>query len=97
MTAAPETTTVDVTVIDVLPVRGPGKLVALANAEIEIDGVVLLVQGARALQVGPLLKVEPPQYRDADGRWYPAVILPDEIGREIARQIGGVIRSGGRL
>ncbi|BBE74563.1 hypothetical protein [Oharaeibacter diazotrophicus] len=78
---------VNVTVVTLLRVDGPGRLVALANAEIEIDGVPILVQGVRALRSGAVLTVEAPQFRDRDGRWCPGVVLPDPVLAEIAAQI----------
>jgi stage V sporulation protein G len=72
----------------VLPVRGKGRLIAMARVEVEIAGVPILLQGFR-VQRRPDggLECHAPAYRDMDGCWPPAVVLPPELAAAIASEI----------
>jgi hypothetical protein len=88
------TATVTFTVTDVERVEGAGRLAALAAIEIELDGVALTVQGVRVLRHNNRITTEPPRYRDPrTGRWLPALILPDELGAAIAREVHRIVLS----
>lgn len=67
-----------ITVRNLRALKGP--IYALLDAEILIAGVPVVVMGiqARHLKAGGT-SVHLPTYRDADGAWRAAVILPDEI------------------
>jgi hypothetical protein len=83
-----ETISVRFEVQAVLPVRGKGRLVAMARVEVEIAGVSLTLQGF-TVRTRPDGGVEchAPAYRDLDGAWPPAVVLPPELSVAIAREI----------
>jgi len=59
-----------------------GKIFALASVEIDIDGVLLVLHGVRAIRVQPMgTRIDLPMFRDENGVWRRAVTLPDEIWR----------------
>ena len=49
----PPASTVSITVVSVKPVKF-GKIFALASVEIDIDGVLLVLHGVRAIRVQPM-------------------------------------------
>ena len=58
-------------------VRGKGRLAGLADVRIEIEGVVLLLQGVRVLrEPDGGLACQEPRFRHPDGRWMPVAVLP---------------------
>src|ERR1700732_3690650 len=70
---------VSITVLSVKRVK-LGKIFALASVEIDIDGVLLVIHGVRAISVHPLgTRIELPTYREEHGVWRRAITLPDEI------------------
>ncbi len=75
-----ETVAVDFIVTGIQAVPGAGRLVGLANVELEISGVVLTLQGVTLKRdnAGAIL-VTAPQFRDPAGVWRSAVILPDSL------------------
>jgi hypothetical protein len=86
------TSTVTFTVIDVERVAGAGRLIALAAIELELDGVALVVQGVRVVRQDRRIATEAPRFRDPrTGRWLPALILPDELGRAIACEVHRIL------
>jgi hypothetical protein len=86
------TTIVSFTVLEVLPVRGAGRLIALASVELELDGVVLIMQGVRVVRMGNGVLTEPPKFRDPrTGDWIPALIVPAELGEAIARELNQIL------
>ena len=68
-----------ITVRHLRPLQGR-TVYALLDADIEIGGVVISILGvqARHLPKGGT-SVHLPTYRDADGVWRAAVVLPEEI------------------
>jgi hypothetical protein len=94
------TTIVTFTVTDVERVRGAGRLVALAKVELELDGVVLVMQGVRVMRERGGITVQPPRSRDPrTGNWIPALLVPAELGQAIARELHQILSSdpGGSL
>lgn len=86
------TSTVTFTVTDVDRVEGAGRLIALASIELELDGVALVVQGIRVVRHNNRISTEAPRFRDPrTGQWVPALILPDELGRAIAREVHRIL------
>jgi stage V sporulation protein G len=78
-TEHPPSSTVSITVLSVKPVKF-GKIFALASVEIDIDGVLLVIDGVRAIRVHPIgTRIELPMFRDENGVWRRAITLPDEI------------------
>jgi stage V sporulation protein G len=73
------TVRIGLTVLAVEPVTG-GKLFALVTAEIDIDGVAVIVHGIQAVRCEPAgTRIELPKFRDASGTWRSALELPEEI------------------
>lgn len=76
--------TINCTVIDVRPVN-KGRLIALATVEINIDGIVMTIDGVQVVRLPAtankqeMTGVDVPHYRGADGTWRRAVMLPDEL------------------
>ena len=88
------TATVTFTVTDLERIEGAGRLAALAAIEIELDGIALTVQGVRVVRQKNRMTTEAPRYRDPrTGRWLPALILPDELGAAIAREVHRIMMS----
>ena len=86
MTEAATTTVTFVS--DLEPVRGAGRLVALAEVELELDGVVLVMQGVRVMRQCDRIAMQVPRYCDPrTGQWLPALIVPAELERAIAREL----------
>lgn len=83
-----DTTTVAVEVLNVRPATGNGGLIALADAEVLVDGVSLLIHGLRVSRLSDgRMGVEAPTTRNEAGRWVPAVTLPPELGRAMASAV----------
>jgi hypothetical protein len=86
------TATVTFTVTDVERIEGAGRLAALAAIEIELDGIALTVQGVRVVRQSNRITTEAPRYRDPrTGQWRPALILPDELGAAIGREVQRIV------
>lgn len=82
------TTTVTFTVTQLERVRGAGRLVALATVELELEGVVLVMQGVRVVRHGDRITTQAPRFRNPlTGDWVPALLVPDELGQAIAREV----------
>ncbi|WP_096700019.1 hypothetical protein [Magnetospirillum sp. 15-1] len=83
-----DTSTVTVDVLSVRPATGNGGLIALADAEVLVDGVSLLIHGLRVSRLSDgRMGVEAPTTRNEAGRWVPAVTLPVELGRAMASAV----------
>ena len=78
-TLNPDTAPVTVTAIGITRVSNAAKLRALADVEVVIDGVVMLIQGVQVRADGDGTEVSLPKYRAPDGEWRSAIILPEEI------------------
>ena len=91
----PPASTVSITVVSVKPVKF-GKIFALASVEIDIDGVLLVLHGVRAIRVQPMgTRIDLPMFRDENGVWRRAVTLPDEICGPIGRAVLDELVEGG--
>ena len=73
------TTTVQITVLNLAPMRGRGSLLALADVEVLIDGVSIILHGVQVCATDQRTEVLLPKYRGADGTWMAAISLPDEV------------------
>lgn len=83
-----ETTTASLEVLAVEPVSGKGRLLALATVALVLDGVEIVLQGVKVTeQPGGGMKCDAPTFRHPDGAWYPAVVLPPELGKAIADEV----------
>jgi stage V sporulation protein G len=86
-TEHPPSSTVSITVLSVKPVKF-GRIFALASVEVDIDGVLLVIHGVRAIRVQPIgTRIDLPMFRDEDGTWRHAITLPDEISGPIGRAV----------
>ena len=73
------TTTVQITVLNLAPMCGRGNLLALADVEVLIDGVSIILHGVQVCATSERTEVRLPKYRGADGTWMTAITLPDEV------------------
>jgi hypothetical protein len=86
------TTIVTFRVTDVEHVHGAGRLVALAKVELELDGVVLVMQGVRVMRQRDIITMQAPRFRDPrTGNWLPALIVPAELGQAIGRELHQIL------
>ena len=91
------TATVTFVVTQLERISGAGRLEALATVEIDFEGVVILLQGVQVVRQRGRISAQAPRFRDPrSGRWLPAVVLPDELGRAIAEKLRQMLvpRSG---
>jgi hypothetical protein len=78
---------VSITVLSIKPVNF-GRIFALASVEIDIDGVLLVIHGVRAIRARPMgTRVDLPVFRDENGVWQRAITLPDEICGPIGKAV----------
>ena len=93
------TATVTFVVTGLQRIVGAGRLVALATVEIDLEGVMVLVQGVQVIRQRGRISTQAPRFRNPQsGAWMPAVILPDELGGAIARELHRMImRDYGRI
>ena len=73
------TTTVQITVLHLVPTQGRGNLLALADVEVLLDGVSIILHGVQVCATSERTEVRLPKYRGADGNWVAAITLPDEV------------------
>ena len=80
---------VEVTVGDIRVIR-QGRVVALAIAELTVDGVSFALHGMQVIRTRgdattekDALGVDLPRYRDPTGAWRPALELPDELRKPL--------------
>ena len=73
------TTTVQITVLHLVPTQGRGNLLALADVEVLLDGVSIILHGVQVCATSERTEVRLPKYRGADGTWRAAISLPDEV------------------
>jgi stage V sporulation protein G len=78
--SAPSLSTIQarIAVVNLAPVQG-GRLVALADVELLLDGVSIILHGVQVRADGAGTEVTLPKYRAADGSWHSAITLPDEL------------------
>lgn len=71
--------------------RGP--IMADARVRVEIAGIELELQGVTMRRSGRgAADIIPPQFRcPRTGRWFPAVVLPQELWDAIATEIGEAV------
>ena len=74
-----DTTTVQITVLHLVPTQGRGNLLALADVEVLIDGVSITLHGVQVCATDQRTEVRLPKYRAPDGNWMAAISLPDEV------------------
>ncbi|OAN50317.1 hypothetical protein A6A04_02660 [Paramagnetospirillum marisnigri] len=74
-----DTTTIHISVLNVIPLRGSGNLLGLADVEVLLDGVEIILHGVQICATADRTEVRLPKYRAPDGNWKPAITLPDEV------------------
>jgi len=90
---AAETSVVSFAVTGFEWIRGKGRLAGLADVRIEIEGVVLLLQGVRVLRERDgRLAYQEPRFRHPDGGWVAALVLPPELSDAIAAAVLALAR-----
>jgi hypothetical protein len=64
-----------------------GKIFELASVETDVDGVVLVIHGVRAIRVPMGTRIDLPMFREESGVWRRAITLPDEICGPIGKAV----------
>ena len=83
-----ETSVVSFAVVGFEWIQGKGRLAGLADVRIEIEGVVLLLQGVRVLrEPDGGFACQEPRFRHPDGGWVAALVLPPELSDAIAAAV----------
>ena len=78
-------------------VWGKGRLAGLDDLRIEIEGVVVLLQGMRVLrEPDGGLACQEPRFRHPDGRWVQVAVLPPELSEAIAATVLALARDADR-
>lgn len=67
-----------ITVLKIAPVQA-GKLLALADVEIVLDDVPLIIHGVQVRADSHGTEVTLPRYRAPNGEWRTAITLPEEV------------------
>jgi hypothetical protein len=90
----PDTVPVEYRVISVEAVRGAGRLVGVARVEIDVAGVVIVLQGVQVRRrPDGRLECAPPVWRNPrTGQSLPAVILPPELAEALAIEVLAVVK-----
>lgn len=95
---AAETSVVTFAVTGFERIPGKGRLAGLADVRIEIEGVVLLLQGVRVLhEPDGGLACQEPRFRHPDGRWVQVAVLPPELSDAIAGAVLALAGDANRL
>lgn len=74
-----DATSASITVLEIFPVNKAGKLLALADVELVIDDVPMIIHGVQVRADSNETEVSLPKYRAPDGTWMTAITLPDEL------------------
>lgn len=91
-----ETLAVTFGVTGIEMMRGAGKLIALANVEVDVAGVVMALQGVQVIrEPSGGLTCRAPQFRSGDGVWRSAVVLPDVLRDALGREVLASMPGGG--
>jgi len=89
-----ERITVIMTVMGVEQVRDKGALIGLAIVELDIAGVVIVLQGVQVLRLpNGSLACRSPQFRRADGAWTSAAVLPPDLAEALGAEVLAHLRS----
>lgn len=74
----PSTSTATITVLSITQINS-GQLLALADVELVIDGIDLVICGVQVRGTAQHSEIRLPTYRAPDGSWKSAILLHDEI------------------
>jgi stage V sporulation protein G len=87
-----ETTPVTITILNIERVA-KGDVVALAIVELEVAGVVIVLQGVAVTKLG---RCRAPLFRHPrTGQWLPAVRLPASLSAAVATEVLVAVSAGG--
>lgn len=88
-----DTIPVEYRVLDIEPVRGAGRLVAVAAVEIDLAGIVVELHGCQVIREPDGLVCRAPQWRHpATGAWTAGIVLPDALMAAIGREVLEALR-----
>jgi stage V sporulation protein G len=73
-----ETSTATISVLQVTAIHA-GRVLALADVELILDGVSLVIHGVQVRADASKTEITLPNYRAPDGSWKTAVTLPDDV------------------
>ena len=83
-----ETATVTFTLIGTERVRDKGRLIGLANVEVEWGGIAFTLQGITVTRERDgSISCLAPRFRHPDGRWLPGVVLPPALIKAIGSEV----------
>jgi len=82
-----ESTTVTIAVLGITPVSKTSKLLALADVEIVIDGIAIVIHGVQVMADRSGTEVRLPEYRAPSGEWVSAISLPEEVREPMANAV----------
>lgn len=71
-----------------------GDVVALADVALDLDGIEMKLHGLQVVRVPLGLVARMPRYRAPNGRWVPAVELPEELAQAIGAEVLATIADG---
>ena len=74
-----DTSTAIITAGKITPINNAGKLLALADVTLMLDGVEITIHGVQVRADASGTEVTLPRYRSASGEWMTAITLPDEL------------------
>ena len=74
-----DTAQATISVLDIVATPNSGKLHALADVLLTIDGVEIVIHGVQVRADAENSEVLLPRYRSSNGDWRSAITLPEEI------------------
>ena len=74
-----ESAQVAISVLALTPCRGAANLLALADVELVIGGIALVLHGVQLRAGAQGTEITLPRYRNPAGDWAVAISLPDEL------------------
>ncbi|WP_052472999.1 hypothetical protein [Paramagnetospirillum magnetotacticum] len=74
-----DSSTAVISILKLSPINGSGDMLGLADVEMILDGVAIILHGVQLRANGKRTEVRLPRYRAPDGNWVAAISLPDEV------------------
>lgn len=91
-----DTATATISVLSITPVRA-GRLLALADVLLVLDGVEIAVHGIQVVADARRTEILLPKFRSPSGAWQTAITLPDETKDAIGGLVIGTALDAGIL
>ena len=91
-----ETSTATISVQKITAIHA-GRVLALADVELILDGVSLVIHGVQVRADACKTEITLPNYRAPDGSWKTAVTLPDEVRGPMADVVIAAAMEAGLL